>query len=768
MRRLFAIIPVVFFLTAAYLSAQEINSVVFRQEGSYRFGKDILNFNVQSRKGAPYDEQVVNEDIKRLYNTGFFADVRSETKKRPDGNVDLIFHVIPKDIVRSIVFEGNEKFSSKKLAEQVTLTIGAPLNDKRLSESIAALREFYAKEGLNDVVINYAPTRHIEGGISVTFKIRENLKVKINSVTFEGCTVFKPSFLADRIANQKSMFSWVPLLNLGLLNKRELDNDIVRLRETYWEKGYLDFQVKEIRMNTVPGKPELVNLIFVLDEGKPYIVGNVSVRGGIRFPDKDLLKKVKLVPGQPFSSTLERISVDRLEEDYSPLGYIDFQAKPVRIPDYRTHKVDVVFEIKEGLPYKVREVYISGNRWTKDHVIRRELAIAPGDAVDKERINASRSRLMGMGYFNSVDAVSVNSPEAGTKDIDIKVDEKNFLGGRIGGGYSDSDGLAGMIELTHTNMDILDPWNYFTGGGQRARLLALVGTENMSFEADFTEPWLFGIPLRWDVSGYMRNVIYDDWEEERIGVTTSLTKRVFDDFTSISGGYTFEHVRIHHMEDDLSPELRSQRGSDYVGRFHFSIDRDTRDSALNPTSGYNVNLLTSFSSKAFGGSHDYIRLELKGSNYISFFDKMFILSMGAKVGMVGMLDDWSDSDAPLYERYFLGGGDSIRGFPYRSIGPTDSHGDNMGGNFMYLFTAELSHPIWRFIRGAAFVDVGSATDFRKNPFSHANIGVGYGLRIMLPGVNAPIKLDLAYPVLNNQEGVKSKLRFHFNMGFALF
>ena len=92
----------------------------------------------------------------------------------------------------------------------------------------------------------------------------------------------------------------------------------------------------------------------------------------------------------------------------------------------------------------------------------------------------------------------------------------------------------------------------------------------------------------------------------------------------------------------------------------------------------------------------------------------------------------------------------------------------MGGNFMYLFTAELSHPIWRFIRGAAFVDVGSATDFRKNPFSHANIGVGYGLRIMLPGVNAPIKLDLAYPVLNNQEGVKSKLRFHFNMGFALF
>ena len=767
MRRLLGIIPAVFFLTAAYLSAQEINSVVFQQEGSYRFGKDILNFNVQSRKGSPYDEQIVNEDIKRLYNTGFFADIRSETKKRSDGNVDLIFHVKPKDIVRAVIFEGNEKFESKKLAECVTLTIGAPLNDKRLSETIAALREFYTKEGLNDVVINYVPVKHIDGGVSVTFKIKENLKVKINSVAFEGGKAFKASDLADKIVNQKSMFSWVPLLNLGLLNKRELDNDIVRLREAYWEKGYLDFRVKEIRMNTEPGKPEEVNLVFVLDEGEPYIVGNISVRGGVRFSDEELMKKVKLVSGKPFNSVLERITVDKLEEDYAPLGYIDFQAKPVRVPDFRTHKVDIVFEVKEGLPHKVREVFISGNRWTKDHVIRRELAIAPGDAVDKERIAASRSRLLGMGYFNSVDAVSVNSPEAGTKDIDIKVDEKNFLHARIGGGYSDSDGLAGMIELTHSNMDILDPKNYFTGGGQRARLLALVGTDNMSFEADFTEPWLFGIPLRWDVSGYMRNVVYDDWEEQRIGVTTSLTKRIFDDFTSISGGYTYEHVRIHNMTDTLSPELLRHRGSEYVGRVHFAIDRDTRDSALNPTSGYNVNLFGSLSAKALGGSNDYVRLEVKGSNYISFFDKMLILSMGAKVGMVSMLHE-PNGDIPLYERYFLGGGDSIRGFPYRSIGPTDRDGYNVGGNFMYLFTAELSHPIWRFIRGAAFVDVGSATDFSGNPFTHANIGLGYGLRLMLPTLNAPVKLDLAYPILNNQEGVRSKLRFHFNMGFALF
>ena len=137
------------------------------------------------------------------------------------------------------------------------------------------------------------------------------------------------------------------------------------------------------------------------------------------------------------------------------------------------------------------------------------------------------------------------------------------------------------------------------------------------------------------------------------------------------------------------------------------------------------------------------------------------------IDMIGMIGDWK-KDPPIYERYFLGGGDSVRGFPYRSIGPVDRNKDNYGGDFMYLLTSELTHPIYDFIRGAIFVDIGDATSSRFGPFNKPNIGIGYGLRIKLPVVNAPIKLDLAFPVLNNQKGVKNSLRFHFNMGFSVF
>ena len=188
---------------------------------------------------------------------------------------------------------------------------------------------------------------------------------------------------------------------------------------------------------------------------------------------------------------------------------------------------------------------------------------------------------------------------------------------------------------------------------------------------------------------------------------------------------------------------------------------------MEPTSGYMVNLLTSVSSELLGGSENYYRVELKGINYYSFLDKMFVWSVGAKVGMIGMIGDWK-KDPPIYERYFLGGGDSVRGFPYRSIGPEDRNEDNYGGDFMYLLTSEITHPIWKFIRGAVFVDIGNATHSRFGPFNNPNIGIGYGLRIKLPVVNAPIKLDLAYPLLNNQDGVSNSIRFHFNMGFSMF
>jgi len=226
-------------------------------------------------------------------------------------------------------------------------------------------------------------------------------------------------------------------------------------------------------------------------------------------------------------------------------------------------------------------------------------------------------------------------------------------------------------------------------------------------------------------------------------------------------GYTFEQVKVHGMSRNMSPIFQDAVGSDLVGRFHLSLTRDTRNSAMNPTRGYSINALAAVTSKIFGASNNYARLELKGTYHYPFFRDWFVFSVGGKVGFLSSIG--SGDPVPLYERYFLGGGDSVRGFPYRSIGPEDYNKDNYGGQTMYILTAELSHPIYSIVRGAAFIDIGDAGPDRFR-FSTVNIGVGYGLRIKLPSIAAPLRLDFAFPVVNNQDGVSNSLRFHFNVG----
>jgi len=766
--RLAAVLAIVCAAVPMNLSATEINKLSFEQKGEGKVPEEMLLFNVQTRAGANFDEKILNDDIKRLYATGFFTDVVSSTSPSADGKVDIVIKVSSKPRISSITYEGNRKFKAEKLAEKVTLTTDLPLSDEKLKTSAANLRRFYFDEGYTDAQVNPSVEDAGDGSVRVIFKIDERLRYKINDVTFVNNTVYSGWTLRHSIANQHSYLSWA--LDIGLLNREELERDKIRLRELYWEKGYLDFKVTDTSVTADPGDPEYVNITFTLDEGKPYTVKKIGVAGNQNVSSEELTALLSLKAGATFDSRLERKDLDAITARFYALGYCDVACKAVRLPDYETHEVDIEYTITEGLAYTVRDVRIAGNVITKDKVIRRELAIAPGDPVDKNRIEASKSRLLGMGYFEKVEAVSVASGEPEKKDIDFTVKEKETWKLNLGGAYSDTDSLGGMIELSQPNFDLTDPSNYFTGGGQRLRALAYLGLKRYNFELGFTEPWLFDYPLRLDVNAYVRNISYDKWDEQRIGGNIGLTKKIFDDFTSLSLNQTFEHVRVHNMDKDLSQMFQDEEGSDWVSTMGLNLNRDTRDSLMDPTSGYELNALGALTSQIFGASHNYYRLEMKGSYYYSFLEKALVLHLGAKAGSIhkiGSNGGGSDGRVPIYERYFLGGGDTIRGFPYRGVSPVDDNNDCYGGQSMLLLTAEMTHPIYEFIRGAIFVDgMGAWDNSNFGSFGKMNMGAGYGLRIKVPYVNAPVKLDLAYPIVNNQDGCANRLRFHFNMGFT--
>ncbi len=753
------------------VSAQDVADIVFNQQGKAPVQREFLEHNTRLRKGMHFTSELLDEDVKRLYQTGVFSDIQASSVKQADGNMVLKYTMKLKPQVRKIIISGNEKLKESALLEKVVLAENAPLNDRNLRETVSELRKLYHGDGYNDVQINWKIEDVEDGVVDVRITIRENLKVRVHSVTVEPLPEdVSEDELKSVMANRYSWYGSIPLigshLNAGLLDRGELSADQARMRDVFLKHGYLDIQIKSLKIEPLADDPEYADIRIQVDAGKPYKVTKVSVTGADADEAAELQKMVTVVPESIFSLEQENATVKALTDYYESLGHIDVSVRAVRLADYAGHTVEIKFEVVPGRRYHVRQVHVVNNVYTKDKVIRRELAVQPGDPVDRSRIEVSRSRLMAMGYFSKVEALTANADDVNEKDVEFRVEEKderfNF---KVGAGFSDINSLVGMAEISSNNFDLFSPENWFYGGGQRFRVQGLFGIERSSVNIDFTEPWLFDLPLRLDVAGYWNYLDYDNWTEERFGARVGLTRKIFDDFTSISGAYKIEQVRVFDMAKKLGGEWQDQEGREWLGQFSLSLNRDTRDDLMNPTSGYNVNLLGAIAPKIFGSSNNLYRLEFKGSNYFSFWDKAIVVMAGLRAGVVS--DFERDKPVPLYERYFLGGGDTLRGFPFREAGPEDRNGNVYGGSTMLLGTLEISHPIWSFIRGAVFVDAGNTWE---NPFSFGpggiNVGAGYGLRLQLPMINAPIKLDLAYPIVNNQDSLSSKFRFHFNMGFT--
>ena len=753
---------------AVLLSGATVGTVKFEQKGSAPLAEELLQHNVRLRPGTVYTREILDGDIRALYRTGNFADVQAVTDYPDRKHVNIVFHLKLKERVAKIEIRGNKKFKTGDLGKLITIPQGGLLNSAELRKSAAALRKFYYDRGYRDATVT--PVFVPQGNDTVViFQIDEKLRLKVGRVTFEGAKLFSQFDLRNTLANSFSYFNYIPFLNdylnFGLYDRQELAADRARLREKYHNKGYLDFTITALEQTPDKKDPEYVDLLFKVDEGKPYTVGKVTVAGNAVFKKEVLEKYLKLKEKETFSLALETESANAITRFYETIGYAEVRCRALRMPDPEKHTVDICFEVEEGRKFMVRDVLISGNSATRDKVIRRELVIQPGDPVDRNRVEISRRRLLGMGYFTKVEADTVNAGGADEKVVRFKVEEKtrryNF---RLAAGVSDINSFFGMLEASVDNFDIANPKGWFYDGGQRMRVQGILGIDNSGFNVDFVEPWFLDEPIRLETSVYMNTTEYDNWEEWRVGARVSFQRKIFDDFTTVALGYKYDVVRVRDVASEVRPYVKSHDldGTFLVSQPSLMIGRDTRDSILEPTQGYNINFFSSITPEVLGSSATYYRLELKGSYYKSFFDKFLIAYVGAKIGTVSTFG--GSDEVPLFERYFLGGSNSIRGFDYRTVGPTDND-ETVGGLSMLLLTAEVSHAIWGPIRGAIFCDAGGAWDHAYElDFSKFNIGAGYGFRVKVPYLNVPIRLDIAYPFLNNQKGVSKKVRLHFNVG----
>ena len=727
-------------------------------QGNKSIGIAQILAKIKTRVGENYQEAVVSDDLKRLYNTGHFSDVQIDHEDL-DGGYKVIVKLKEKPIVDEITFSKIRYYNKKFLQSKMKTKKDKFLDNKTLKEDINTIEDLYKKKGLTQVKVDVETfVDEVTNKASLHFIIREGYRVKIKRIYVYGNTAYPDKRI---IKAMKSRWAWT--FGSGLLKEDVLQEDMTAIQSFYEKNGFIDAKATD---QIEPLYKGMVNVNVTVQEGKRYYVGEVTFNGNAILSEYDIKSHLKnLKEGNVFSHEKMEEDVSNVREAYFDRGYISANVEEATSFNTETSKVDVKITIKEGKLAYINKIKIQGNAHTRDIVIRRELRMYPGDQFDGAKLRLSKQRLKDLGYFEDVGYDIEDTNQEDLKDLVVQVKEAKTGSFSFGGGYSTVDKLVGFVEVEQKNFDIAN-WPSFTGGGQDLRARAQIGSSQRNFLLSFTEPWLFDHPISAGFDAYLTENLKDSstgysYDQKTIGGDFRLGKSFNDNF-SIGSVYRLEHINISNLDTDVSAALAEQSGSALVSSLGFSTTNDYRDSKLATTSGWIITNNADLAGGPLGGDKNFYRLQTSGAYYfpLKFNDVTTVFEASARTGIVQAYPD--TPDVPIYERYFAGGQDSIRGYDERSVGPHDPNtNDAIGGDAILVGSVEYTIPIIEVIKGAIFYDIGNVWDKVRNYGSGGlKSGTGVGLRVKTP--IGPIKLDYGIP-LNSEPGQSKSGKFYFSV-----
>ena len=799
-----------------------VSQIDIKHVGPPAASDELIRANIRVKVGDVYQPIAVDDDVRSLYATGLFYNIRIVTEPLDEAHVKLTYVLQGKPRLTAINFEGNERLKDAKLKKKVTSKVGEPLDERKLFTDARAIRELYEKSGYpGTTVSNYVSIDQNAGRGTATFEIHESPKIKITDVEFIGARAFTQKELRKVIKTKKKwMWSW--LTQRGTFKQDQFEEDRETLAQFYRNHGYIDFEIQNVKFEH-PTPNTMVIKIYVY-EGRQYKVGAVTFKGTTLLPTnavsptfdsgpkpgsgsaltqwyaaRQLNRQFAMKAGDVFKPSGLSTNNQAIEDFYGAKGYIDVNTSTRnlhvrRVPNTQTGTMDLEYDINEGQPSYVEKIEIRGNTKTKDKVIRRELAISPGEVFDMVRVNVSKKRLEGLNYFEKVDLRPEETEVPNRKNLIVGVDEKSTGNFSLGAGFSSIDSIVAFAEVTQGNFDLFHPPT-FTGGGQKFRLRVQLGTQRQDYIATFIEPWFLGRKLQLSIEAYARTLnfqsVHNIYDESRTGVRLGLKRTLGSDFLIGSLTYNIEQAGIllnggYHGDEltsgtdpgiigspvtpspaNVPSAILDEKGYTLLSRISASIAYDTRNSVQLPDGGQRTELTADVAGGPLGGEKDFYKLELKSSWYFRGFFKRHVLEIG---GRTGVASGFGGDSVPFYERYYLGGVGSLRGYNYRNVSPREEgFSEPIGGDTYWFGTAEYSLPIIEQgsgvgVRFAIFYDVGAvkrdAYDFDASNYSD-NWGVG--LRLNLP--IGPLRLDYGIPITHDQYNGSSG-KFQFNVGYT--
>lgn len=734
-----------------------ITSVEIRYRGPKTVDEAAIRNTMATRAGQTYSTERLDADIKKLYESGKVDDV--SWLAEPAGNgVKLIAVVATRPALDSVAFQGNSLFSENKLAKESKLKAGGALSDEQILSARRNIEAFYQGYGYPDVSVTHQMQNAPNGGATLVFLINEGVKNEVRKIRFDGNNNITSKDL-EKVMKTKEKGIFSIITKSGRIQGNQLDEDMEEILDYYRNKGYL--RVSSSGIQRIPTKDGKVDLYIPINEGARYKVAGVGFGKISVFKPEELYPALTLVGGDAYSAKKMRADIEMIRSYYGSRGYADATVVP-DIDNASQDTVQITYRITEGSRYRVGRVNISGNTKSQDKVIRREVPLKPGDWFNSVDVETTRTRLRNLNYFND-SQVSTSPAGGGYRDLNILVDEKKTGSLSFGVGFSSIDNLVGYINLEQTNFDIMNPWR-FTGGGQRFSASIRAGAERQEFTMSLVEPWFLDRQLALGGELFYRSALYfsDYYDQSNMGGALFLRKPLGEK-AYLRGEYRFEKIEIDPDNDGIvgtdddyfaaleGDYIRSSLGLNYV--------LDTRDSNQTPREGHKVDVGLNYAG--VGGDVNTITFSASAQKYWNLkWDT--ILSVNAEIGMV---DSTNDEDVPIFDRQFLGGARTLRGFEFRDVGPRDAASKEViGGNSMGFLSVEYSVPLFEQVRAAAFYDAGfvNADSWDISP-SDLYTDAGVGLRLNLPF--GPLAFDYAVPLQSPDDEADKGGQFNFYLDY---
>ncbi|MFN9809216.1 MAG: outer membrane protein assembly factor BamA [Deltaproteobacteria bacterium] len=774
--------------------------------GNRRVSDDDVLASVRQRAGRICSDAGVAEDAHALWDLGFFDDIVVEAEATEE-RVDLVLRFRERPAIGDVRYEGNGHVSTSDIDEVVDLREGSILSRPAVARQVTRMRDLDAETGSFLARSTPRLVRTENNEVDVIFDLVEGDEVVVRRIRFVGNRAISSSDLRGIMqTGETGIFSF--LSNNDNFQESKFDEDVNRLQALYYDRGYLQMRVGTPRIELTPDR-RFIDITVPVAEGPRFRIGRLRVverdedgeeidpLGGRR----QLREMVAANPGDWFNRTALAQGLQAVTRHYRDAGYAHVDVQPETDLDVEARTVDLAIAIERGPMTRIERIEVRGNTKTRDSVIRREMRIYEGDRYSQSLLEASRAAVNALGYFERAELSESEGSAPDLIVVTMEVAERPTGTFQVGAGFSSIESFILTAQIQQQNL---------FGNGQSLSLQLQLSGLRQLIQLQLIEPYFFNSDWTFAFEVFRTVRQFSSFNRESTGGSLSLGHWLVDRRLTLFTQYRGDYIDIGPrtgvilgqgtgqgmFQLPLLPVNNLYREG-LTSSLRLTLGWDSRDNRITPTDGVFTNASVEFADEIIGSANSYVRWRVFTREYFRLWganpNEAIVLRLNTEWGLI---TSRQGQGPPVFERFFLGGIFSVRGFPLNALGPRvgipstyDPNlspfdaGTSIGGNMQLYYNAEIEFPIVPQvgIRGVIFTDGGNAWNLDRylceappapvqdpmaNPcrFNVLDLYTSWGFGVRWNSPLGPLRFEWGIPFIRRPSLQPQDIDFQFTIG----